>query len=285
MIGARSESRLPWNIWEQMGFLFPSVHFHLFFVGDQVSLPDEDTWKEQNRRKKEPPKGELWLRRPEKLEEFDEFKEGQVPPPEPTELQVRKDSSPKIYQPPTPLPLFPHPRTRNSIEKYGVPSYTVPYTPYLTVTGMRAKYQEVHSLFESTFDPYSDVFVFFCPGFGFPSPTAKDENGLPKLQINSPDEWEGVLPSLLDTRCMIISTAFSPTDLERDVTSLDTAEGVRGEYEWVIKPGENEFRSEKWEVADFDPRVMIRTNWGLWAIRGKGRDIREKGGFWDKLGL
>ena len=49
-----------------------------------------------------------------------------------------------------------------------------------------------------------------------------------------------------------------------------------GEFDWVITPGPNSFGSEKWEVADFDPRVMVKTNWGVWGIRGKRRDVRER---------
>ena len=79
---------------------------------------------------------------------------------------------------------------------------------------------------------------------------------------------------MLATRCAVFVTGFSPVDVERDIRSLEVARDVKGEFEWVITPGENAFGSEKWEVADFDPRVMVRTNWGLWAIRGKGREIK-----------
>ena len=80
---------------------------------------------------------------------------------------------------------------------------------------------------------------------------------------------------MLQTKCPIFVTGFSPADVERDVRSLSTAPGVAGEFDWVITPGENAFGSEKWEVADFDPRVMVKTNWGIWGIRGKRRDVLE----------
>ena len=101
------------------------------------------------------------------------------------------------------------------------------------------------------------------------------ESGEPMLQINSPTEWGGTLPLLLQTKCPIFVTGFSPADVERDIRSLSTAPGVAGEFDWVITPGENAFGSEKWEVADFDPRVMVKTNWGIWGIRGKRRDVLE----------
>jgi splicing suppressor protein 51 len=141
---------------------------------------------------------------------------------------------------------------------------------------MQAHYAEVHAQFQYTLDPYSDLFFLFSPGFGFPSPVSTSEDLEPLLQIASPTEWGPVLPMLLASKCPIFVTGFSPTDVERDVRSLSTAPKVAGEFEWVITPGPNTFGSEKWEVADFDPRVMVKTNWGIWGIKGKSRDIRER---------
>lgn len=139
---------------------------------------------------------------------------------------------------------------------------------------------DVHAQFAGTFDPYNDLFFFFSPGFGFPSPeSVSPTTGEPLLQLESPTEWGGVLPSLLQSRCPIFVTGFSPADVERDVKALGVVEEVASEFEWVITPGANAFGSEKWEVADFDPRVMVKTNWGVWGIRGKGREVRETSGF------
>ena len=146
----------------------------------------------------------------------------------------------------------------------------------MSITGIQSPYAEVHSQFAETYDPYTDCFFLFSPGFGFPSPSgALTESGEPVLQISSPTEWGNTLPLLLQTKCPIFITGFSPVDVERDVRSLSTAPGVAGEFDWIITPGENAFSSEKWEVADFDPRVMVKTNWGIWGIRGKSRDIQE----------
>lgn len=260
VLGARAESSLPPHVWEQLTMLFPSTHFHLFFIGPQVSLPKP--------RRSDNPVPQSQKSEPEEssttasngLEEVGET---------PAYL-------PNVYQPPTPKPIERLKRTRSSLEKYGVPSYTVPYTPQLTITGMQANYTDVHAQFQHTLDPYSDVFFFFSPGFGFPSPDSFTENGEPLLQIASPTEWGPVLPMLLASKCPIFVTGFSPTDVERDIRSLSTAPEVAGEFEWVITPGPNNFGSEKWEVADFDPRVMVKTNWGIWAIRGKSRDLQEQ---------
>ncbi|KAI6043144.1 zinc-finger of mitochondrial splicing suppressor 51-domain-containing protein [Pisolithus marmoratus] len=253
ILGARAESSLPPHVWEQLCMLFPSCHFHLLFIGPQVSLPkpaDEAVTKDTG------------LSASSTMEQRREYKES-------PSLYV-----PNIYEPPTPKPIVRLKRTRSSVQLYGFPSYTVPYTPQLTITGIQANYSEVHQHFEESFDPYADVFFLFSPGFGFPSMTSVSElDGTPLLQINSPIEWGPAIPALLETRCSVIVTGFSPADMERDVRSLENAPNVAGEFEWVINPGVNAFGSEKWEVADFDPRVMVKANWGLWAIRGRGRQI------------
>ncbi|PPQ78515.1 hypothetical protein CVT25_011787 [Psilocybe cyanescens] len=255
ILGARAESSLPPHVWEQLCMLFPSTHFHLVFIGPQVSLP----------------------KHPKPADAASQTQESDKPTETSNEIENAEKVTylPNVYQPPTPQPIERLKRTRSSLERYGVPSYTIPYTPQLTITGMQANYADVHAQFQHTLDPYSDLFFFFSPGFGFPSPDSFAENGEPLLQIASPTEWGPVLPMLLASKCPIFVTGFSPTDVERDVRSLSTAPEVAGEFEWVITPGPNSFGSEKWEVADFDPRVMVKTNWGVWAIRGKSRDVQE----------
>ncbi|KAF8163164.1 zinc-finger of mitochondrial splicing suppressor 51-domain-containing protein [Crassisporium funariophilum] len=265
ILGARAESSLPPHVWEQLCMLFPSTHFHLFFIGPQVSLP-------------KPPKTTNASTTP--------TDQAEVPSQDTKASGGAEDKTaylPNVYQPPTPQPIARLRSTRSSIERYGVPSYTVPYTPQLTITGMQANYADVHAQFQHTLDPYSDLFFFFSPGFGFPSADSFSETGEPLLQIASPTDWGPVLPMLLASKCPIFVTGFSPTDVERDVRSLSTAPEVAGEFEWVITPGSNAFGSEKWEVADFDPRVMVKTNWGIWGIRGKSRDVQERKGLFSYL--
>ncbi|PFH50077.1 hypothetical protein AMATHDRAFT_4323 [Amanita thiersii Skay4041] len=265
ILGARAESSLPPHVWEQLCMLFPSTHFHLFFIGPQVSLPKPPGTTTASSASS--PSTTANTNTPESQ-------------PQQTSTEVKEQEKrtyvPNVYQPPTPAPIERHKRTRSSIERYGVPAYTVPYTPQLTITGMQANYADVHAQFQHTLDPYSDLFFLFSPGFGFPSLESTDENGESLLQIASPTEWGPVVPMLLASKCTVFVTGFSPADVERDVRSLSTAPNVAGEFEWVITPGPNTFGSEKWEIADFDPRVMVKTNWGIWAIRGKSRDIQEK---------
>jgi mitochondrial splicing suppressor protein 51 len=268
VLGARAESSLPPHVWEQLTLLFPAALFHLYFIGPQVSLPKPPTPPPSNSTPEPAPQS---------------ASDSSTPQTEPSASSPSTTSEekpvylPNVYEPPTPAPIVRHKRTRLSIERYGVPSYTVPYTPQLTITGMQCNYHEVHAQFQDTFDPYTDLFFMFSPGFGFPSPTSvSDVTGTPLLQIESPTEWGPVLPLLLATKCPVFVTGFSPADVERDVKSMSQAPGVAGEFDWVITPGENAFGSEKWEVADFDPRVMVKTNWGIWGIRGKRKDVRER---------
>jgi splicing suppressor protein 51 len=272
--------------------LFPAGQLHLFFIGPQVSLPNQAkpasqaqasqpeaaTNVEQKSPSSEAAEAAAALdgATPAHTSLNDQAPEESLKPTEPEKPVYL----PNVYEPPTPRPIMRLKRTRSSVGVYGVPSYTLPYTPALTVTGMQASYMDVHAQFQETFDPYTDVFFLFSPGFGFPSPTAPpNPDGTPVLQIAAEKEWGPVLPTLLASKCAIFVTGFSPADVERDVKALSTAPGVAGEFDWVLTPGPNAFGSEKWEVADFDPRVMVKTNWGIWGIRGKRRDVQERRSF------
>jgi splicing suppressor protein 51 len=153
--------------------------------------------------------------------------------------------------------------TRNEIQQFGVPSYISPINDQLQIAALRSPYEDIHAKF-GPFDPYTDVFFAFQPGFGFPS---QHIQGIP--QIASPSEWGSVIPLILETKCALFVTGFSAEDVERDVRSLEGVPGVAGEFDWILTPGENPFKSERWEVAEFDPRLMVRTNWGIWGIRGE----------------
>lgn len=165
----------------------------------------------------------------------------------------------------TPTATAPQEEQQRSV--YGVPSHTrIEHDGRLTITTLRSSYAEVHDLL-GPFDPYQDVFFAFSPGFGFP-----DEHDPARTQLET--NWHGAVQQILETKCALFCTGFSPADVERDVVALDRAEGIRGEFDWLVTPGENVFGSEKWEVAEFDPRVAVKTNWGLWGIRGKRYEVR-----------
>ncbi|KAF8580908.1 hypothetical protein K439DRAFT_1414934 [Ramaria rubella] len=250
VLGARTESALPPHVWGQLCYLFPSAIFQIYFIGPQVALPTSAAPSQRSSKNK--------------------AEEG-LPP------QASDSKAAKIYEPPIPTYVGSSAskrRLRALTVSSGIPSYTLPHTPFLSLTALRSNYtQQIHDEL-GPFDPYTDLFILYSPGFGFPSPTTPNT-----LQISAPGEWGGVLPMLFSTRCPIFVASFSPADVQRDVRALDGAQGVAGEFDWIITPGKNEFSSEKWEVAEFDLRIMVKLNWGIWGIRGKSREVRERR-FW-----
>ena len=155
-----------------------------------------------------------------------------------------------------------------------------------------------HTLYQrgefGVFDPYFDVFIAFHPGFGHPA---------------SSHEWEGSLSSLLETKCPVICTGYTEYDMERDRNwivektnggpnalnrgllregtaeqqeekerMMTSDEGFRkavqeqqekGEMDILLEPGENIFRSLRWDANDLDPSDISCGNWGVWAFRGR----------------
>lgn len=102
------------------------------------------------------------------------------------------------------------------------------------------------------FDPYLDCVVLFHPGLGHPA---------------SSHEWEETLPQLLETKVPIISTGYTQWDMERDINWVH--EKCGGDFDVLLKPGENIFRSLRWDLNDLDPHDVSCGNWGVWAFRGK----------------
>ena len=189
------------------------------------------------------------------------------------------------------------------------------------MTSIKAPYEEIHHQL-GPFDLYNDVFFAFSPGLGFPhqgpepaapveieaeaaadaSLTETAEIELTprnnKTLVQAQTTWHHPLRLILQTKCPLFFTAFSPLDLERDVSALqstqpptppsvrefpeyvdlptnpiDRIEGVSDEFELVLAPGRNMFGSEKWEIAEWDVRVGVKTNWGVWGIRGKKYEV------------
>lgn len=275
IVGARAESSLPPAVWDQLTYMFPGVPLHIFMIGPEVSLAKE-------------------------------------PHNRPSHVGGEASSS------------HPH-RVKQRSANYGVPSKTVVISDGLTLTTIQSNYENVHALLEP-FDPYTDVFFAFSPGFGFPSVIGQQEinrarweerderakmaaardiyqaKGAPLLdgdkesqaasvppsdarnpeggdtpseepppaspQLTSAEmpagrytslttapivqaqrEWAKALGQMLSTKCALISTGFSPADVERDILAFESVEGIQGEFDWLINPGENTFASQQWAVG------------------------------------
>lgn len=118
-----------------------------------------------------------------------------------------------------------------------------------------------HTLHEARhfypYDPYFDCFVLFHPGLGHPT---------------SVHEWAATLPQLLETKCPVICTGYSEWDMKRDWEWV--SDKCRGEVDLLMHPGENRFRSLRWDLNDLDPQDVSCGNWGVWAFRGKRYVLR-----------
>ena len=49
-----------------------------------------------------------------------------------------------------------------------------------------------------------------------------------------------------------------------------------GEFDILLEPGENTFRSLRWEINDLDPQDISCGNGGVWAFRGKRYETTQK---------
>ncbi|CAG7846628.1 Protein MSS51, mitochondrial AltName: Full=Mitochondrial splicing suppressor protein 51; Flags: Precursor [Serendipita indica DSM 11827] len=263
LLGARAESSLPPHVWNQLSLMFPSATLSIYHIGPEVSLPKVSLPPEEQASsapESSPTPSAASERKGETGAAADAMA---ITPAEKEALKSLRVWKPEIRE------LRMSKYTRNEVSVWGVPSYMNPINDQLQIGALRSPYQDIHEKF-GPFDPYTDVFFAFQPGFGFPS---QHTPGI--TQIASPSEWGNVIPLILETKCALFVTGFSPEDVERDVRSLEGVPGVAGEFDWILTPGENPFKSERWEVAEFDPRLMVRTNWGIWGIRGKRRELQE----------
>lgn len=151
----------------------------------------------------------------------------------------------------------------NRDSEFPLPERT-PYNPFGAITEDRltdkmkiTTYVDYfHTLDEASlfypYDPYFDCFVLFHPGLGHPA---------------SSREWENTLPRLLATKVPVICTGYTDWDMQRDWKHVfDTC---AGEVDLLMEPGENRFRSLRWDLNDLDPQDISCGNWGVWAFRGK----------------
>ncbi|KAF1343773.1 zinc-finger of mitochondrial splicing suppressor 51-domain-containing protein [Delphinella strobiligena] len=120
-----------------------------------------------------------------------------------------------------------------------------------------------HTLHEAQqfapYDPYFDAFMLFHPGLGHPA---------------SSHEWEKSIHPLLETKVPIICTGYTEYDMQRDMDWVTKTVG--GEMDILLKPGENRFRSLRWDLNDLDPQDVSAGNWGVWAFRGKRYETTMK---------
>lgn len=294
IVGARAEATLPPEVWRQISYNFPKVPIHVIMIGPEATI------------------------------------------------------QPKNAPGPWNSPSY-----KERAVTYPFPARSIAVSPGLTLTVIQATYERVHPYMEP-FDPYTDAFFAFAPGFGFPSEIAVEESARLRAEerederkmqaaretyfathapastegdapadappaanasyrpsevakspaggdvpaaepepevvafrpkqgnftalqaapiVQAQREWAQALGQILSTRCPLYISGFSPADVERDVLAFESVDGVSGEFDWLLTPGENAFSSQQWAIADFDTRIAVKANWGLWAVRGKRYDI------------
>ncbi|TDZ36378.1 Protein MSS51 [Colletotrichum spinosum] len=121
-------------------------------------------------------------------------------------------------------------------------------------------YHTIHKTgYFAPYDPYFDCFCLFHPGLGHPA---------------SSHEWAETLPLLLETKIPIIATGYTQFDMERDIEWVRRT--AAGEFDMLLQPGENLFRSLRWDLNDLDPQDVSCGNWGVWAFRGKRYETTTK---------
>ncbi len=285
VVGARAEATLPPAVWDQLTYCFPNVPFHVFLIGPEASIPVDPAH----------PAGPA-------VSEKDGIDESAV---------KGSASSTSMH------------RHRVRKANWGVPSRTMTVSEGLTLTTLQCNYEQIHAQLEP-FDPYTDVFFAFSPGFGFPSQVAVNEEAQarrsedsdqkrnkaaretyfagsvdqqqqqqmrPAQVDESPEggetparepapyvprysndplssltaapvvqaqrEWAVAIQQILSTKCALVSTGFSPADVERDVLAFESVDGVRGEFEWLITPGENVFASQQWAVGESSTQARV----------------------------
>ncbi|KAF2148523.1 hypothetical protein K461DRAFT_282977 [Myriangium duriaei CBS 260.36] len=109
------------------------------------------------------------------------------------------------------------------------------------------------------YDPYFDAFVLFHPGLGHPA---------------SSHEWANSIHAMLETKVPIICTGYTDWDMQRDIKWVKDTVG--GEMDILLEPGENRFRSLRWDLNDLDPQDVSAGNYGVWAFRGKRYEAQTR---------
>jgi splicing suppressor protein 51 len=294
LLGARAESTLPPHLWQQLTYLFPRNNFNIYFIGPEVGLPLFD--QSSPRRKKN----------------YAFSEEGGWGHP-----SYQVSINPQLILTSIKAPYEEiHPQLG-------------PFDPYTDVffafspglgfphqgpTGQPANVAPQAEEGQVTLDRAEAV-----PGGGSGATAAGAANAYspPEVEETKPVDststpsqplvqaqtsWRKPLQQILQTKCGLFFTAFSPLDLQRDVAALSGTpppvaapsgprefpdyvnlptravphiDGVTDEFELVLTPGRNPFGSEKWEIAEWDVRVGVKTNWGVWGIRGKRYDVVE----------
>ncbi|KAG1443304.1 hypothetical protein G6F56_010722 [Rhizopus delemar] len=121
----------------------------------------------------------------------------------------------------------------------------------LLFTYDNALYEDYHEKIEK-FDPFTDLFFMFSPGIG-----------------HFKQDWKASIEKMLETKCPIFVTGYDQEDMKNDIAAVE--EGYQ--FDWILNPTVNEYRSLKRDVNLMDVRQTIFANYGIWGFRGKRYDV------------
>ncbi|EMR11003.1 hypothetical protein PNEG_00604 [Pneumocystis murina B123] len=131
------------------------------------------------------------------------------------------------------------------------------FSPNLIFSTYSKYYHELHEKGEfGSFDPCFDIFYLPNPAIG----------------NTYPSSWNKTIKYLLETQCAIFITGCSLEDIQRDINFLKKK--YENDYDVLLKPIENRFKSIKWDVSILDPRDMIQANAYISGFRGKKYELQ-----------
>ncbi|EST05125.1 hypothetical protein PSEUBRA_005384 [Kalmanozyma brasiliensis GHG001] len=308
VVGARAESTLPPAVWDQLTYMFPGVPFHLFLIGPEAHIPSEKQVQMQERAG--PGSGSISMHKGRvrksnygvpsrtvvvsegltvttiqskyedihaQLEPFDAYTDVffAFSPGFGFPSQIAVEEADKARQEDRDHEAH-FARAKST---YNATGASIESTAQSAADNATAPPRAAYTV-DATSSPEGGDIPSEEPAPVLASPDGHTFTALTAAPVvQAQREWARAIGQILSTRCALIATGFSPADVERDVLAFESVDGVRGEFDWLITPGENVFASQQWAVADFDPRVAVKANWGLWAVRGKRYDIQGPTGY------
>ncbi|CEH16124.1 hypothetical protein CBOM_05995 [Ceraceosorus bombacis] len=301
VVGARAESTLPPQVWDQLQYIFPGVAFHVFLIGPEAVPNQQKDSAYVTGPSRQPRKSRYGvpsstvvvsrgltittLQAPyedvhAQLEPFDPYTDVFFAFSPgfgfPSQLAVQEALRAKAEE------REDEKKMKAARETYYAKSAQEEESRGETRSGSRST---PFRAAEGTPAPEGGEIPSAEPAPAMPGtadPGLTSVVSAPVVQAQA--EWARAIGNILSTKCALIATGFSPADIERDVLAFESIEGVMGEFEWLITPGENTFASQQWVIADFDPRVAVKANWGIWAVRGKTYNINpRRASFMDRL--
>lgn len=262
MVGARAEATLPPDVWNQLTYVFPKVPLHVVLVGPEAVVPPKNLPSAWN---------------------HSLYKERAVSYPFPsrsiavsegltlTVIQTTYETVHTLFE-----PFDPYADVFFAFAPgFGFPSVIAVEEQ----ARLRAEEREDERKMQAARETYfaknaTEVPADAALQMGYrPTEVAKNPEGgdtpsdepapavvamarpgaFTSLQtapvVQAQREWAQAIGQILSTRCVLFVSGFSPADVERDVLAFESVDGVSGEFDWILTPGDNAFASQQWAIG------------------------------------